>query len=110
MEVAVHLPQGGRVVRAIQVLAGHSVSIEVMKAVPPSPAGMAVCALKRPASRTFTASVPVAIQVNGVSRADHWSLRHPHALWQTVLAKPMMVFATGNVTYSLVTGMVVTVL
>lgn len=111
MEVAVHLPQGGRVVHAIQVLAGHSVSIAVMKAAPPSPAVIAVCVLKRPASRTFTASVPVAIQVKGVSRpAESWSLRHPHALWQTVLAKPMMVFATGNVTYSHVTGMAVTVL
>lgn len=60
MEVAVHLPQGVHVAPAWKVMGGLSVSIAVMKAAPPSPAGMEVCALKRPASRTFTANVPVA--------------------------------------------------
>lgn len=81
MEEAVHLPLGGHVAVACQVMAAPSVSIVVMKAAPPSPAGMEGCVLKRPASRSSTASVPVAGQVNGASRpADPLSLQHPHAL------------------------------
>ncbi len=111
MEVAVHLPQGGRVAPAWQVMVGPSVSIAVMKAVPPSRAGMKGCALKRPASPSSTASVPVAGQVNGVSRAsDPLNRQHPHALWPTVMAKPMMVFATRSATHSLVAGTAATVL
>lgn len=69
MEVAVHLPHGGHVAPAYQVMVGPSVSIAVMKAAPPSPAEMEGCALKRPVSRSSTASVPVAGKVNAASRA-----------------------------------------
>lgn len=110
-EVAVHLQQGGRVAAASQVLADPSASIAVMKAAPLSPAGMEDCALKRPASRSSTASVPVAGQVNGASRAaDPSSPQHPHALWRTVMANPTTVFATRSAIPSFVTGTVVTVL
>lgn len=108
MEVAVHLPQGGHVAPACQVMAGPSVSIVVMKAAPHSHVGMEGCAPKRPASRSFTASVPPAGQVNGASRAG--PILHPHALWQTVMAKPMMVFATKSATHSLVAGTAATAL
>lgn len=105
MEVAVHIPQGGHVAPAFQVLAGPSVSIVVRTVAPPNPVVMEGCALKRPASRSFTASVPVAGQVNGVSRvADPPSSQQSHALEQTVMAKPMMVFVTRSATHSLVTG------
>lgn len=81
MEVVVHLPQEGHVAAACQVMVGPSVSIAVMKAAQPSPAGMEGCALKRPAFHSSTASVPVAGQVNGVSRAaDPLSPQRPHAL------------------------------
>ena len=68
MEVAVHLPQGGHVAPALQVTAGPSVSIVVRTDAPPSPVGMEGCALKRPASPFFTASVSAAGQVNDASR------------------------------------------
>lgn len=111
MAAAVHLPQGGHVAPAYQVMAGPSVSTAAMKAAPPSPVGMEDCALKRPASHSSIASVQVAGQVNVASRAaDSLSPQHPHALWQTVMAKLMMVFATRNATRSLVAGMVATVL
>ena len=111
MEVAVHLPQGAHVAPAFQAMAGPSVSITVMKAAPPSPVAMEGCALKRPASRSFTASVPVAGRVNGASRvADLLNSQHPHALGQTVRAKPVMAFVTRSATHSLVAGMVATAL
>lgn len=81
MEVAVHLQHGGHVAPARQVMVGPSVNIAVMKAAPPSPVEMEGCALKRPASRSSTASVSVAGQVNAVSRAaDPTSSRYLHAL------------------------------
>lgn len=81
MEVAAHLPHGGHVAPARQVMVDPSVSTAVMKAAPPSPAEMEGCALKRPASRSSTASVSVAGQVNAASRAaDSSSSRYPHAL------------------------------
>lgn len=111
MEVAVHLPQGGHVAPVCQVMAGPSVSIAVMKAAPPSPAGMEGYALKRPASPSSIASVSVAGQVNGASRAaEQLRPQHPYALWQTVMAKPMMVFATRSATRSLAAGTAATVL
>ena len=110
MVVAVHSPKGGRVAPAIQVMVDPSASIAAMKAVPPSPAGMEGCALKKQASRTFTASVPVAGQGNGVRTSCPTSLKYPYALSQTVVAKPKMMFATRNVTLSFVTGTAGTVL
>lgn len=81
MEVAVHLPQGGHVAPASLVLVGPSVSTAAMKAAPLSPAEMEDCALKRPASHSFTASVPVDGSVNSASRAaDPLIFQHPHAL------------------------------
>lgn len=59
-EVAVHLPQGGHAAPACLVMEGPSVNTAVMKAAPPSPAEMEDYAQKRPASRSSTASVPVA--------------------------------------------------
>lgn len=110
-EAAVHSPRGGRVAPACQVMVGPSVSIAAMKAALPSPVGMEGCALKRPASPSSTVSVPVAGQANGASRAaDPLRTRHPPALWQTVRAKPRMVFATRNATHSFVNGTAVTVL
>lgn len=111
MEVAVHLPQGERVAAACKVMAGLSVSITVRRAAPPSPVGMEGCALKRPAFHTSTASVPVALLVNGASRVEEpLSPQHPHALLRIVMEKPMMVFVTRNATHSFVAGMAVTVL
>lgn len=111
MEAAVHLQQGAHVALACQVLVGPSVSIAVMKAAPPSPAGMEACAPKRPASPSSTASVLVAGQVNGASRAAGLLIpQQVHAPWRTVTAKPMMVFATRSATHSRVAGMAATVL
>lgn len=105
MEAAVLLPQGGRVAPARKVTVGPSVSIALTKVAPPSPAGTEDCALKRPASRSSTASVPVAGRANGASRAaEPFRLQHPRALWQTVMAKPTTVFATRNATHSSVAG------
>lgn len=67
MEVAVHLPQGGHVAPAFQAMVGPSVSIEVKKVAPHSPAGMEGRALKRPVSHSIIVSVPLAGQVNGAS-------------------------------------------
>lgn len=69
MEVVVHLPHGERDVPACQVMAVPSVSTAATKVALRSPAGMEGCALRRPASRSSTASVPVAGQVNAASRA-----------------------------------------
>lgn len=81
MVVAVHSPKGGCVAPAIQVMVDPSASIAAMKAAPPSPARMEGCALKKQASHTFTASVPVAGQENGVSRTScPTSLKYPYAL------------------------------
>lgn len=92
-------------------MADPNVSTVVTKGAPLSHARMEDCALKRPASRSSTASVPLGGQVNGVSRAANpLSPRRPRAHWRTVTAKPMMVFVTRNVTRYLVAGTVVTVL
>lgn len=81
MEVAVQLLQGGRVALACQGTVGPNVSISAMKVAPPSPAKMEVCVQKRPVSRTSTASVAMAGQENGASRAAECSnLRYCHAL------------------------------
>lgn len=69
MEGAVLLQQEGHVASVCQVMVGPSVSIAAMKGVPPSHAGMGGIALKRQASRTFTANVPGGGRANGVSKA-----------------------------------------
>lgn len=111
MEVVVHLPQEGLVAHAYQVMAGPNVSIAVMKDAQLCPAAMEDYALKRPTSHSSTVSVPVDGKVNGVNSAaeslTHWP---PRALWQTVMAKLMMVFVTSNATHYLVAGMAVTAL
>lgn len=71
MVVVVHLPHEGHAAPACQVMVDPSVSIAVMKGAPPSPAEMEGCALKRPASRSSSASVSMAGQVNGVSRPHY---------------------------------------
>ena len=108
-EEAVRLPQGGRVAPACQGMVDPSVSIKVTKGVPHSHAEMEGCAQKRRASRSSTASVPVAGRVNDVSRAAR-GLRsqHPLARWRTVMAKPEMEFVTRSVTHYRVAGMVAT--
>lgn len=68
MEVAAHLPAGGLVAPALQVMEAPSVSIGVMRAALHSPVGTEGCALRRPATHTFTASVPVALLGSAVSR------------------------------------------
>lgn len=67
MEVAVHLPHEGHAAPACQVMVGPSVSTAVMKGAPPSLAETEGCALKRPASRSSSASVSMAGRVNDVS-------------------------------------------
>lgn len=111
MEVAVHSPQEGLVAHAHQVLVGYSVNVAAVKVAQLCPAAMEDYALKRPLSHTSTVSVPVDGKVNGVSsRAEPLTHRPPRALWQSVMAKLMMVFATSNVTHYFAAGMVVTAL
>lgn len=58
--VAVPSPKGEHAAPAQEVMADHSASIAAMTAAPPSLAITVVCALRKQASHTFTASVPVA--------------------------------------------------
>lgn len=101
--------QEGHVAHVYQATVDPSVSTAAMKAAPPSRAGMEDCAQKRPASRSSTASAPVAGQANGVSRA-WWSPKHLHALWQIVMAKPTTAFVIRNVTHLLAAGTAATAL
>lgn len=110
MEVAVLLQRGGLVVPALQVMVAPSVSTAVMRAALRSPVGMEGCALKRPASHTFTVSVPVILLVNAVSRAVESPTYCPHALEQTVIAKPTTVYVTRSATRTFAAGMAVTAL
>lgn len=59
-EGTVRSPRGARGAPACPVTAGPSVSITAMKAALPSPAGMEGRALRRPASPSSNAGVPVA--------------------------------------------------
>lgn len=108
MEEAVHSPPGGLAAPVLRVMADPNVSVAVRTAAPPSPVEMEGCALKRPASRSFTASVPMALRENDANRASdlptswQWSARDP-----TVTRKPTMASVTTSVTYCPVTGTVV---
>lgn len=60
MVVAVPSPQGEHAAPAQEVMADHSASTAAMTAAPPTLAATEDCALRKQASHTFTASVPVA--------------------------------------------------
>lgn len=109
MEAAVHSPPEGHVAHACQAMAGPSVSTAAMKVARPSPAAMEACAQRRPASHSFTASVPVAGLENAVTRAllsSKFLLAH----WRTVVARTTTVCVIESVTRLLVAGTVATAL
>lgn len=111
MEEAVHLLHEEPVAPAYQVMVGPNVSIELMMGAPLSPAGMEGFAPKRQAFPSSTVSVVMDGKANVVNRSVHQlNLSHLHALWLTVMVKPMMVFVTRNATHLPVSGMVVTAL
>lgn len=111
MEEAVHLLHGEPVALAYQVMVGPNVSTELMMGAPLSPAGMEGFAQKRQAFPSSTVSVLVDGKANVVNRSVHLlNHSHLHALWLTVMVKPMMVFATRNATHLPVSGMVGTAL
>lgn len=104
MAAAVHLPLGGHVAAACQVMAAPSVSIVALRGVPQNHAAMEESAPKRPAILTSAASVLKTGLVNGVS-TSRLCFKCPRVLYQTAIAKPMTAFVIRNATHLLAAGM-----